>query len=245
MRRAVFRGAALGATLALGACAFNPDETSQVPNMTPVGSGLAPEKVPIVSIKTPQPVYRAGNSIWQDTNADMFRDPRAARIGDLLTVKIAIKDKASFDNKNERNRYSKASLTSSFDYAISIAAKNQHLQGTGTGSFDPKADAKTETKAKGTIQRAETIELRIGAVVTGVLPNGNLIVSGSQELLVNYELRVLGVAGIVRPRDIATDNSIAYDKIAEARISYGGRGRVMEVQQPGWGQQVMDMIAPW
>jgi flagellar L-ring protein FlgH len=245
MKRRLVLFTALMAAASLGACAFDPTETSQVPAMTPVGSGLTPDKVPIVSVKTPPPVYRPGNSIWQDTNVDMFRDPRAVRVGDLVTVKIAIKDKATFDNKNERNRYSKASLDSKYTYDISHAATTQHLLATGNGSFKPKADAKTETKAKGTIARAENIELRVAAVVTGVLPNGNLIISGSQELRVNYEVRVLSVAGIVRPRDIATDNSVAYDRIAEARISYGGRGRVMEIQQPAWGQQIMDMIAPW
>ena len=86
--------------------------------------------------------------------------------------------------------------------------------------------------------------MSVGAVVTDVLPNGNLIVSGSQEVRVNYELRVLNIAGIVRPRDISKENTIAYNKIAEARISYGGRGRMMEVQQPGWGQQIFDRFRP-
>ena len=86
--------------------------------------------------------------------------------------------------------------------------------------------------------------MSVGAVVTDVLPNGNLIVSGSQEVRVNYELRVLNIAGIVRPRDISKENTIAYNKIAEARISYGGRGRIMEVQQPGFGQQIFDRFRP-
>ena len=86
--------------------------------------------------------------------------------------------------------------------------------------------------------------MSVAAVVTDVLPNGNLIVSGSQEVRVNYELRVLNIAGIVRPRDISKDNTIAYNKIAEARISYGGRGRIMEVQQPAWGQQLFDRFKP-
>jgi flagellar L-ring protein precursor FlgH len=82
-------------------------------------------------------------------------------------------------------------------------------------------------------------------VVTGVLPNGNLLIAGSQEVRVNYEVRVLSVGGVVRPRDISTDNSVSYDRIAEARISYGGRGRITEIQQPAWGQQVLDAIAPY
>lgn len=232
--------------LPLVAACGNVTNIGKEPSMTPVGSGLAPDKVPIVSVSAPRPIYRPGNSLWQDTSADLFRDPRAAKVGDVITVKISIKDKASLDTKNDRERKSKSSLDSSFEYDISASAKTQHLQAKGSGGFAPKVDAKTETKAKGTIARSENIDLLVAAVVTGVLPNGNLIISGTQEVRVNYEVRVLNVAGMVRPRDIATDNSISYDKIAEARISYGGRGRVTEVQQPAWGQQLMDgLIAPW
>ena len=89
------------------------------------------------------------------------------------------------------------------------------------------------------------IDLLVAAVVSDVLPNGNLVISGSQEVRVNFEMRVLNVAGIVRPVDISADNSIAYEKIAEARIAYGGRGRLMEVQQPPWGQQLVDNVSPF
>jgi flagellar L-ring protein precursor FlgH len=104
---------------------------------------------------------------------------------------------------------------------------------------------KSETKGKGEINRRESIELLVAAVVTEIMPNGNLVISGSQEVRVNYEIRVLQVSGIVRPRDISADSSVSYEKIAEARIAYGGRGRLNEVQQPGWGQQLVDKIYPF
>ncbi len=120
-----------------------------------------------------------------------------------------------------------------------------HLNTQSTGQLDPKIQSTSQAQGQGAISRSETITLLIGAVVTSVMPNGNLIVSGRQEVLVNFELRELIISGIIRPRDISTDNTIAYDKIAEARISYGGRGRVTEVQQPGWGQQLMNKYSPF
>jgi flagellar L-ring protein precursor FlgH len=102
----------------------------------------------------------------------------------------------------------------------------------------------TSTDGKGKIDRSETLKLMVAAVVTGILENGNLVISGSQEVRVNQEIRILNVAGIVRPQDVNSDNQISYEKIAEARISYGGRGRLMEVQQPPRGQQAVDLFSP-
>ncbi len=107
------------------------------------------------------------------------------------------------------------------------------------------ATSTSSTQGQGNIDRQEQIQVSVAAVVTEVLPNGNLVISGSQEVRVNYELRQLTVAGIVRPSDISRDNTIAYDRIAEARISYGGRGRLSEVQQPSWGQEIYDFVKPF
>jgi len=115
----------------------------------------------------------------------------------------------------------------------------------GSGSLGSGITANTESKGKGAIERSEKINLVVAAVVTDVLPNGSLIINGSQEVRVNYELRVLSVSGLVDPRDISSENAVSYERIAEARISYGGRGRLMEVQQPGWGHQILDAVSPF
>lgn len=227
--------------LLLSACAVDVRDFNREPHMTPVGSGMVPKRVAMIMEPAPEPVYRGNASIWQDSRADLFSDLRARRIGDTVTVKIFIKDKASIANDSERKRDASNSLDLGFTYG----ATSSDITIANGGELGGTADSKTSTKSEGGIERSEKIELLVAAVVSDVLPNGNLVISGTQEVRVNFEMRVLNVAGIVRPLDIAADNSIAYEKIAEARIAYGGRGRLMEVQQPPWGQQLVDNVLPW
>jgi flagellar L-ring protein precursor FlgH len=225
----------------LGGCGFNPTEIGRAPGLTPVGTGLRPDTIPISVKPTPRPVYRPGNSLWQDASADLFTDPRASRIGDIVTVKISIKDKASLDNKSNRTRKSDGNLDAAFEYALDVNGSGN----SGSGSFKPTVSTETKTDSEGEIERSETINLLVAAVVTDVLPNGNLMISGTQEVRVNFEMRELQVAGIVRPVDISTENTVSYERIAEARIAYGGKGRITEIQQPGWGQQLIDGLSPY
>ncbi|MCX7900223.1 MAG: flagellar basal body L-ring protein FlgH, partial [Methylocystis sp.] len=113
------------------------------------------------------------------------------------------------------------------------------------GNFSNEIASSTSSQGQGSINRSEQIRFSIAAVITAVMPNGNLVLHGSQEFRVNHELRVLTVGGIARPRDISKDNVISYDKIAEARVSYGGRGRLTEVQQPAWAHQLYDIATPF
>jgi flagellar L-ring protein precursor FlgH len=172
-----------------------------------------------------------------DEGTDLYRDPRAQRVGDIVTVVISMQDKAKLDNKTDRSRDSQIKF--GLDFLANIAGFGD------SGQTTANLNSNTSTKGAGQIDRAEDIKLSIAAIVTGLLPNGDLIISGSQEVRVNAELRVLSVGGIVRPRDISRGNAISYEKIAEARISYGGRGRLTDMQQPGWGHQVYDSVAPF
>jgi len=228
--------------LPLSACGMQAlREVGREPELSPVGSGLVPQRTAHVSLPVTQAAYHSGNSTWRDSGADLFRDARALRVGDVVTVKILINDKAQFDSTLNRSRDGSEGLTSALDFDFGFSGTGP----SGSAKLNGNLDRKSSTDSKGAIARSESIDLLVAAVVSEVLPNGNLVISGSQEVRVNFELRVLNVAGVIRPRDISTDNSISYDKIAEARVSYGGRGRVMEVQQPAYGQQILDIVAPF
>jgi flagellar L-ring protein precursor FlgH len=82
-------------------------------------------------------------------------------------------------------------------------------------------------------------------VVTDRLPNGNFVIAGRQEVRVNSELRELRIAGVIRPEDISSRNTIDYFKVAEARIAYGGRGTISRVQKPRYGQRLYEFVVPF
>ncbi|PHR21377.1 MAG: flagellar basal body L-ring protein [Hoeflea sp.] len=222
--------------LSLGACNSQTlKEVGRAPTMSPVGSGLAYGETPQMAAYPKQPAARSASfSLWDDRRSKLFQDARAVSVGDILTVDLAINDKASFDNATDRSRKNSSGINAGWNLPIVSSI----------GSNDLSFGSDTSTKGAGTTERSEKLQLRVAAVVTGILQNGNLVISGSQEVRVNQELRILNVAGIVRPLDVDHNNTVAYDKIAEARVSYGGRGRLTEVQQPPVGQQLVDILSP-
>jgi flagellar L-ring protein FlgH len=173
-----------------------------------------------------------------------FKDQRAAKIGDLLTVVIQIKDQAKLSNDTTRSRKNSddATLGGFFGYESQLT---KVLPESVTGSNLVKLGSDTANEGKGAVTRSETVELKLAALITQILPNGNLVVQGRQEVRVNYELRDLTITGVIRPEDVTATNTINYDQIAEARISYGGRGQITDVQQPRYGQQLFDIIMPF
>jgi flagellar L-ring protein precursor FlgH len=195
-----------------------------------------------VSILAQRPVDAA--SLWSPSRASLLGDRRAVVRGDILTVVIEIDDRAEISNSSDRSRSGSENLSvpgllglpQRLDRKLPEGATSAELVG---------ITSQSSSSGDGSVKRNEKLELRIAATVLDVLPNGVLSISGSQELRVNFELRELLVTGFVRPEDVSRQNEITYDKIASARVSYGGRGQISDVQQPRIGQQVLDAVLPF
>jgi flagellar L-ring protein precursor FlgH len=191
--------------------------------------------VPMPAPEAPRPKYRAeGASLWERGSGGFFADQRATRVGDILTINVEIADEAALQNATTRGRTGKGSVQVPELFGIDLPANdivNISSGQTASGS--------------GQINRRESVKLKIAALVVQELPNGNFVVAGRQEVKVNQELRELRVAGIIRPQDIQMNNTIPYDKIAEARITYGGKGELSRQQSRSYGEDVLDIILPY
>ncbi|MDZ7628421.1 MAG: flagellar basal body L-ring protein FlgH [Parvularculaceae bacterium] len=186
----------------------------------------------------------APGGLWRSGPQSLFGDRRARAVGDILTVVVEIDDGADLRNRTERER--DATEEVSVPALLGLNTLAQRILPGGAG-LDPTIDASStsQSNGEGAIRRRERITLRIAAAVTAVLPNGSLVVRGSQEVRVNEELRDLRVDGVVRREDITRANIIAYDKIAEARIAYGGQGDVTRANRTRYGQKLIDLVSPF
>jgi len=233
-------------TSMLGACSMADRlaGVGEAPKLTAIADptaqpGYRPVNMPMPQI---QPVSYQPNSLFRTNAKGFFKDQRAHRIGDILTVLVTISDKAQIANKTARGRTSTSStgvsgvLNSLFGKFAPPEVGTEAELGTESGISD---------SGNGSVNRSENLETSVAAVVTQVLPNGNLVIEGHQVLRVNFLVRDLVVAVIVRPEDVGNDNTIPSTKIAEARIAYGGRGQITDVQQPRYGAQVLDAILPF
>ena len=222
----------------------------KAPAMSPADDFIAPAYEPSIASKdparlrgtipaAPAPASQAPSaSLFRAGAGELFQDQRASRVGDILTVEINIADKAEFGNSTSRSRNGSESM----GIAALLGLQNI-LPGNPGQAVDTSSTS--ASGGQGRTSRSETINMKMAAIVTDVLPNGNLVIRGRQEMRVNFELRELIVTGIVRPQDIGKGNTIEHAKIAEARISYGGRGQLTDVQQARWGQQIYDALFPF
>jgi flagellar L-ring protein precursor FlgH len=217
-------------------------EVGRDPAMAPTAD---PTKEPAWRpVTMPMPARQAApseaNALWRPGSRAFFKDQRAAQVGDIVTVVVNMNDAANLKNVTSTNRSSTetAGMPNFFGLEkmvpkavtpATLLAANSGNNNTGTGQ----------------IQRNEAVTLRLAGVVTQMLPNGNLVIAARQEFMVNGELRDLQITGVIRPQDIASDNTVLHDRMAEARIAYGGKGTLTELQRARWGQQMMDILMPF
>lgn len=222
-------------------------DVGQAPSLTAIQDPTTTAGYQPVRMPMPEPIadtYQA-NSLYRTSAKGFFKDERAHRIGDILTVMVTIDDSAKMNNQTQRSRNSTntAGMGGIFGAAFSNVMDGTELTVDPSAAIDFNSGLKDS--GNGSVNRQESLETSVAAVVTQVLPNGNLVIEGRQEVRVNFEVRDLIVTGIVRPSDIQANNTIPSSKIAEARISYGGRGQITDMQQSRYGQQVMDAILPF
>jgi flagellar L-ring protein precursor FlgH len=225
------------------------DQLSRVgrpPPMTPSADPTADPSWRPVSLPMPRPesTPTEANSLWRAGSRAFFKDQRAAQVGDIVTVVVNITDAADLKDNTTQGRTGSEAMGLPNLFGLEAALPRMISK-----SIDPKnlvnASSSGNSSGSGQIQRNESVQLRLAGVITQVLPNGNLVVAARQQVRVNSELRDLQVTGVVRPQDIASDNTVQHDRMAEARISYGGQGQLVDQQTPRYGQQVMDALLPF
>ena len=247
MRKAVFFAALAVSAAPLAACS-TAIEAVKGPELAPIGYPAA--LVPVSQAYLPASAVRSeaspasANSLWRTGARSFFGDQRARRVGDILTVNIDINDRAQTQNSTQRARTNSISggVTNFFGLESSLGRAFP-------GGFDPAKMVGTEGESNasgsGSVNRSERVNLTVAAVVTAVMPNGNMVIQGRQEVRTNREVRELTVAGIVRPEDISSANTIAHTQIAEARISYGGRGDISRMQASPAAQSLVERFSPF
>lgn len=245
---------ALGATLSGCGAVGRLQQVGKAPKL----SGIDPVAAPEVEASLSMPSDRAGTarptqvamqqpagassaSLFRTGAGAFFRDQRAGKLGDILTIRINIQDKADLGNNTSRTRG--GSENGGLGGLLGIAPVAKLLGNNAAAALETNSGSKYA--GGGTTARSETINMTMAAIVTQVLPNGNLMIRGKQEVRVNFEMRELIVTGLIRPEDIARDNSIQHSQIAEARVIYGGKGQLTDAQQARWGQQIYDALFPF
>ncbi len=248
IKQSLSRMVLFGSALTLSACGAS-DRIANIgkaPEMTRIENPVLKEDYQPISLPMPAPkvAVQQRNSLWSSSRQTFFEDQRASDVGDILTVVIEIEDEAEIENESSRSRSSSENAElpallgyeQALDRVLPQAIDNNNLAQFGSGSSHT---------GSGNVEREEEIDVQLAALITQILPNGNLVISGSQEVLVNFEKRILQIDGVIRPQDISIENTISYNQIAEARIIYGGEGQITDVQQPRYGQQLYDIVFPF
>ncbi|MBW1902640.1 MAG: flagellar basal body L-ring protein FlgH [Deltaproteobacteria bacterium] len=193
-----------------------------------------------------EPVNKSEGSLWREnaTLNEMFMDPRARRVGDVVTISIVESSSASNDADTDTSTSSSVSMSiSNF-----LGLENNDRFPTGSG-FDPFGSITGTTnntfQGSGATNRSGKLAASITARVTKVFPNGNLGILGKREITINNEKQYLALTGIIRPRDISSANVVLSTYISDAKIVYTGTGVINDKQEPGWLVRVLDTVWPF
>ena len=220
-------------------------EVGRPPSMTPSSDPTKDPAYRPISLPMPRGHTEPAeaNSLWRAGSRAFFKDQRAAAVGDIVTVLVNITDAATLQNQSTGTRMGTQTLGA--PNLLGLEASIPHLFAKGNPASLVNTNSNGTSTGSGAIKRAETVTLRLAGVITQLLPNGNLALAARQEVRVNSELRELQVSGVIRPQDIGSDNTVQHDRLAEARIAYGGRGQISDEQTPRYGQQILDIILPF
>lgn len=236
----------LGLTLALLAGCSTP--IGAPPSFSPIGQNT--ERAAMLNPSLPTPIETSAlgpsgrASLWTGARGSLLGDRRAMQRGDIMTVVIEIDDRAEISNSTDRSRSGSQQAGVSQLFGLPQRLDERLPEGASSAAI-VDLNSQSNASGDGTVRRNERLTLRVAVTVADVLPNGVLAIVGQQEVRVNFELRELIVTGYVRPEDITRQNEITYDKIASARISYGGRGQITDMQQPRYGQRFLEKALPF
>ncbi|WP_193179966.1 flagellar basal body L-ring protein FlgH [Nisaea sediminum] len=221
-------------------------DIGKTPELSAIQNPTQADNYRPVSMPMPTPVTasRQANSLWVEGSRAFFEDQRASQVGDIITVVVEISDQAAIDNRTRHDRSNTNSMGISGLFGYEDLLTEVLPEGADAGSLVGTTSG-LANDGRGRIDRNETINLRLAAVVTQQLPNGNMVLFGRQEVRVNFEVREIVVGGVIRPEDIASDNTVSYDEMAEARIAYGGRGQISDLQQQRYGSQALEILMPF
>jgi flagellar L-ring protein precursor FlgH len=167
-----------------------------------------------------------GSIYHEQQNMELFADPRAHRVGDILTVALVESTQASKKATTSTSKTDKANIASPtiLGQGLSIGGKVANIGLDGERSFDGAGSSTQSNQLTG----------QITVTVAQRLSNGNLMVRGEKWLTINQGQELVRISGIVRPQDIGQDNVVPSTRVADARISYTGRGTLADANTRGW-----------
>lgn len=179
-------------------------------------------------------------SLWTDTSSSLWKDVKACRVGDIVTITVSEQSQASKQSSTQTGKTKDFSGDFKF---VGLTAGDKLVMDQGNFGYKGKFD--NQFQGNGVTSKADSMSTYMTATVVQVLPNGNLLIRGSRWTKVNDELQQIVLEGVVRPNDINRKNEVLSQNIADAKIFFTGKGPVTAQQKPGWLLQFLDVVNPF